>query len=592
MAANQQFFNQLVNPAAVKYQAAQVGLPIGTSYPSQDEQGKLAKFMNIAGYLGDFVGGVSQGGRGTPGGLIALGNMSNRYNTQQFNAHQQQLEQEAQAREQQARMENAQMAQMMAQAQGYTLPEGFGEGGLNMDPAQVQARLGYVGDVLGNQAFQGLARGEGLAPKPGANLNEQMLQAFFNRQATNADNIATNPMAAKAAAAGIGAAGTVVGGGNLPTVAVAGGGGAAPVSYGAPTVKVGKNVARWTPQVTQIASKYGVDPNLVLAVMQQESGGNPTIGSSAGSRGLMQLMPATAKELGVKNITDPVQNLEGGVKYLKQQLDRFGGDVDKALAAYNAGPGAVQKYGGVPPYKETQGYVKAIRSTYGGGNAAVSQGGASGGVVVNAGGGATIQGGNRNPLAVLEAYNNSPQLRQAALNNPYQTGIANPATIIDAVRAGGALGGGNRDAAVSLTNNTQSNATSLANAQLSADTSIQNTNTQAQVSRDNSVADNAAADKRAERAYQAALEQQRKDQVEEAKAQRKEILKPLDDQIAQLNKIINDPKTSSNNRGAAKQSVQVLQGERQAILRNQGGASGGAGKVDRTLWDGGKKVKE
>ena len=78
--------------------------------------------------------------------------------------------------------------------------------------------------------------------------------------------------------------------------------------------------------------------------------------------GLTQLMPATAAGLGVTNPSDPAQSIEGGAKYLKQQLDRFGGDVSKALAAYNAGPGAVQKYNGVPPYAETQNYVRSVQA--------------------------------------------------------------------------------------------------------------------------------------------------------------------------------------------------------------------------------------
>lgn len=116
---------------------------------------------------------------------------------------------------------------------------------------------------------------------------------------------------------------------------------------------------------TSEAQRLGVRPDLVLRQMQQESGGNPKAVSPKGARGPMQLMPGTAKDLGV-DPNDPYQNITGGVTYLKRQLDAFGGDEAKALAAYNAGPGAVQKYGGVPPYKETQQYVAAITGQGGG----------------------------------------------------------------------------------------------------------------------------------------------------------------------------------------------------------------------------------
>ncbi len=113
-------------------------------------------------------------------------------------------------------------------------------------------------------------------------------------------------------------------------------------------------------EIDAAAARNGVDPALLRGLIRQESNFNASATSPAGAMGLTQLMPATAAGLGVTNPSDPAQNIEGGAKYLKQQLDRFGGDVSKALAAYNAGPGAVQKYNGVPPYAETQNYVKNV----------------------------------------------------------------------------------------------------------------------------------------------------------------------------------------------------------------------------------------
>ncbi len=111
------------------------------------------------------------------------------------------------------------------------------------------------------------------------------------------------------------------------------------------------------------ARRYGVDPALVHAVVQAESGYDPYATSPAGAQGLMQLMPATARALGVRDPYDPVQNVMGGVRYLRGLLDRFG-DVQLALAAYNAGPQAVQRYGGVPPYAETRAYVDRVLATW------------------------------------------------------------------------------------------------------------------------------------------------------------------------------------------------------------------------------------
>jgi soluble lytic murein transglycosylase-like protein len=118
--------------------------------------------------------------------------------------------------------------------------------------------------------------------------------------------------------------------------------------------------------VTEMSQEYNVElpESLVLSVIKQESGFNPGARSSAGAEGLMQLMPATAKNMGVFNTMNPYQNLRGGIKYLAMQIQAFDGNIPKALAAYNAGPEAVKRYNGIPPYKETQNYVESIMADY------------------------------------------------------------------------------------------------------------------------------------------------------------------------------------------------------------------------------------
>lgn len=121
-----------------------------------------------------------------------------------------------------------------------------------------------------------------------------------------------------------------------------------------------RNPAEFEPIIKSVASEFGVDTNLVKAVIHAESGYNPNAVSPKGAQGLMQLMPGTAKGLKVSNSLDPRENIRGGVRYLRFLLDTFNGDVTLALAAYNAGLSRVNQYGGVPPFTETQNYISRV----------------------------------------------------------------------------------------------------------------------------------------------------------------------------------------------------------------------------------------
>lgn len=136
------------------------------------------------------------------------------------------------------------------------------------------------------------------------------------------------------------------------------------VSSACPTSSCSGDSSQFDSIIDEASQKYNVDKSLIKAVIRQESAFNPQATSWCGAQGLMQLMPDTAKGLGVTNSLDPRDNIMGGTKYLSQLMQQFDGNLTKTIAAYNAGPGAVAEHGGVPPYTETQDYVSKVLGYY------------------------------------------------------------------------------------------------------------------------------------------------------------------------------------------------------------------------------------
>lgn len=132
------------------------------------------------------------------------------------------------------------------------------------------------------------------------------------------------------------------------------------VSYDSMQGASGGESSEYDSLIEQAAARNGLDPAVLHGLIEQESGFDPSATSSAGATGLTQLMPGTASSMGVANPLNPAESIEGGARYLGQLMSEFGGNTEDALAAYNAGPGAVEEYGGVPPYAETQSYVTKV----------------------------------------------------------------------------------------------------------------------------------------------------------------------------------------------------------------------------------------
>ena len=204
---------------------------------------------------------------------------------------------------------------------------------------------GGAGEHAGGSVYQGLAEesfGEALAQSSDFGISRELIQSLRATEAGGTLRPAHGPAASHRASEGQSSS-------------------APPRNReSAQLDKLAARLAPFSEAVSDAAGQYGIDPSVITAVIVAESGGNARAVSPSGARGLMQIMPGTARELGLANPFDPRESILAGTRYLARMLDRFGGDLTLALAAYNAGPGAVRRHGGIPPYRETMRYVSKV----------------------------------------------------------------------------------------------------------------------------------------------------------------------------------------------------------------------------------------
>ena len=194
------------------------------------------------------------------------------------------------------------------------------------------------------QALQSLTSSNNTVQESTSSLFQEMLASFLSDKNTlGSTNTALESESSKTANALLF---------NQPTT----------LSYSVPALPT-STPGKFEEIIQAAAERFNVPSKLISSVIQHESNFDVTAQSNVGASGLMQLMPSTAKWLGVKNVWDPTENIMAGTKYLRQMLDKYDGNTTLALAAYNAGPGNVDKYNGIPPFKETQNYVKKIQNS-------------------------------------------------------------------------------------------------------------------------------------------------------------------------------------------------------------------------------------